>query len=130
MTGVLNAMVAANRGSVSVTVGIGNTGSFYGFVIANIGTVTPSAYGGANIRNIVNDSSYDIQVAFEGTLAQNFFSGIVVQTTAGSFRTFLTSAATTFQQVPGSPNVTLWNWDSNTPVFTSTSPSPRIVQFF
>ena len=135
MTGVLNSLLAGNGGSIQLVVTVGNSAGTYGFVISNFGSVSVASYNSAAIRNVVSvttgGSEYDLQIVLAGLLAQNFFSGVRVQTTADTFRTFRTADATIYQQLPAAPpDITLWNWDSNTPAFTSTTPSTRIVQFF
>jgi hypothetical protein len=131
MTGILNALVG-NGGSIQLTLTVGNSGTSYGFVLGTYGSVSVASYNSAAIRNIVSETgggiAYDLQIVLAGLLSQSFFSSVKVQTTSGTFRTFRTADATTYTQLPGSPDVTLWQWDSNTPAFTNTG--TRVVQFF
>jgi hypothetical protein len=111
MTGVLNAMVGQGGSVYSVTVG--TNGLFYGFNSAD-------AFGA------ISPSTTDLGITIEGSHTQNYFSGVTVQTTSGSIRYFPSSSAT-FSTFGSSPVLSGWTWDTNTPAWTATTPSPRFM---
>lgn len=123
------------RETVSVTVGDFSSGNFYGLVSggAQAGAVTPTTYRGETIFHLYSQfTQNDFVVSLGGTgVAQNFFRAVVVQDTAGNFRTFLSGDVWTFTQGT-SPNFrSTWQWGlgGGNRVWTSTA-SPRSVTFY
>lgn len=127
MTGVLGAIVASQN-SQPIIVTIGNSAAQYGFnSVAVIGAVSPGTFKGNTIRVIASDTSYDFAIEILGTsLPQTLFRSVTVESTAGTIRTFLASAAT-FSATSG-PDKSTWLWGTgSSKVWTATSPSPRTV---
>jgi hypothetical protein len=127
MTGVLNAVVS-NQNAQPFIVTIGNAATQYGFnSVAAIGAVSPGTFKGNTFRVIASDASYDFAIEILGTsLPQTLFRSVTIESTAGTIRTFLASAAT-FSATSG-PDKSTWLWGSgSSKVWTATSPSPRTV---
>lgn len=125
MTGVLSAMVG--QGGVVYSVTVGTNGVFYGFNLADEwGAITPSTYRGSIIQLTAVSSQDDFNLTIEGSHTQNYISGVTVQTTSGSLRFFPSSSAT-FSTFGSSPVLSGWTWDTNTPAWTATTPSPRFI---
>jgi hypothetical protein len=127
MTGVLNAMVGLGS-AATISVTIGNSASQYGFnSVLAIGAASPSTFKGNSLRAIVSDTAYDLTLEILGaSIPQAIFRSLVVESTAGTIRTFDASAAT-FSQL-SAPDRSTWTWGTgSSKVWTSTSPSPRSV---
>lgn len=114
----------------SIGVGTCCSDQFYGFNRSQpFGTLTPDeTFHGATVSVIQSNTQLfaevDLGVTLVGVWPQNHFFGILVQCTNGTYRTF-TSASATYSTVPDPGGFSFWSWDTNTPCFTSTSPSPR-----
>lgn len=133
MTGVLNAMVGVvSQARYAIT--IGNNSSFYGFNRADAwGGISADLFRGKTIENIFSGtqvgSQFDIQIVIQTVVPQNFFGVLQVQDSAGVIRTY-SSVSATYSTFGSSPVLTAWVWDSNNPVWTSTSPSPRALALY
>ena len=93
------------------------SGSFYGYIQGNGGSITPATYKGVTLLHVgVHGGADDFSIyMIPPVLPQNFFDRVIVQDTAGVFRTYLTSAA--FY----SPGSTTWQWGVGAnPVWTAT----------
>lgn len=131
MTGVLN----AGAGVISparYTVTIGNSLSFYGYNNAGaFGGISATNFRGKTIENVFSGtqvgSEFDIQIAIQTIVPQTFFGVLEVQDTAGTYRRF-TSASASYSTSGGT--LSIWSWDSNTPVWTSTTPSSRALVLY
>jgi succinylarginine dihydrolase len=128
MTGVLNAVVGqASAASIVVTIGVA-AGTQYGFnSVAAIGSVSPATFKGNTFQVIASDTSYDFSISILGaSLPQTLFRSVTVQSTAGTIRTYLASAATF--SATSAPDKSQWLWGTgSSKVWTATSPSPRTV---
>lgn len=130
MTGVLNAVVGQGGGQrYSVTIGNFST-TRYGYTdVGPSGAISPSTFRGVTIKSVASNASPGqlFIVSLQGSRAQSFFAGIEVQRTDGTMQTFTTASAT-FSDLG---TETTWSW-ANSPayVWSSTSPSPRIIRLF
>lgn len=129
MTSVLNAVVASHN-SASFSVTIGNASTQYGFNTNEaIGSVSPSTFKGNTLYGIASDVSFDFGIVILGTgIPQAFFRSVVVQSTAGTIRSYASSAATFSSGVGIGGNQSQWLWGTgSSKVWTATSPSPRAL---
>lgn len=115
------ALTVANNGGTPGTFGFNRLEGTNPGAISPIGTLK-----GVTIEIIRSSTaSEDLIISLAGIRAQNFWRMIVIQTTAGAWRTYLSSAATYSAVVN-----TTWSFGSgSSPVFTSTT-SPRGVIFY
>lgn len=133
MTGVLNAVIGGTS-PARFTVTIGNQLSFYGFNSAGAwGAISSATFRGKTIENVFSGAQvgaeFDIQIVMQTVVPQNFFGFLEVQDTTGAYRRY-TSASATYSNFGSSPVLSSWVWDSNNPVWTSTSPGSRILVLY
>jgi len=131
MTGVLNAVVAAGKIETTYSVTIGNIGGVFGYNDGSgIGAISPANFRGIGITSVISDSGdWDLSLQLNSnSVGQSFLKGVRVQTTSGTIRTYLASAAS-FSVVGPASN---WNWGAggSSMAWTSTSPSPRSLVIF
>lgn len=131
MTGALNAMVAAGQIETAYGVTIGNIGGLFGYNDGSgFGAISPATFRGISITSVVSDSGdWDLALQLNSnSVGQNYLKGVRVQTTSGTIRTYLASAAS-FSVVGSFSN---WSWGAGgaSMAWTSTSPSPRSLVIF
>lgn len=124
----MQAALLGNANSVLYTVGIGNNSSFYGYNLSQVqGSISIPTFKGAAIKSLESGTQlfaeYDLNITLGGTLAQTAFQYILAQTTSGSLRLFRSSDAAFSTDGTNS----YWSWDTDTPVWTSTTPSSRLL---
>ena len=110
MTGILIASVAPAAASTHrVTIGSAGGGAgVVGFVSGTaLGAFTPNAYRGLTVLEASTGNAYDFFFLLQATVAQSFFSQILVQDGAGVWVTF-NSASATFSNA--SPPFSQWEW--------------------
>jgi hypothetical protein len=135
MSGVLNVMAGAVAGKFVYTVTIGedpNGGQpIYEYsALSERGSISPTTFRGSNIVYVGDrtNSHSDFGVSIEGTLSQDYFRSILVQSTAGTWRRFDQSDAETF--VSGFGGRTIWEWStSGGAVWTATGTRQIIIEF-
>lgn len=130
VTGVLHAVIGA-RSPARYTVTVGNSASFYGYNLSGaFGAISSSTFRGKTIENVFSGTQalneFDIQIAIQTNVPQNFFGILEVQDTTGAYRRY-TSASASYSVV--GDNAT-WVWDNNNPVWTSTTPESRILVLY
>ncbi len=110
---------------------LGGTVGAYGYstVDSNPGSLSPiGTFRGVAFQRIRSASgSEDLLISF-GTagILQTFWRRVVLQQTDGSWRSYLSSAATFNNAV-----ITTWSFGSgSSPIWTATTPAPRGVIFF
>jgi hypothetical protein len=124
VSGVLAALAAGGSAvSYSVTVADITSGTIFGFNEAEgDGAISPTTLNSAAIQSVSSrtaaaGSQNNIQIVLEGSLAQSFFSAIVVQGTDGVIRRYNTSDAT-FATFGTEPVFSSWNWTGTDTAWT------------
>lgn len=130
MTGAAMAAAACAAASgigVSVAIGTPGGGVTFGYIDGSggFGSVTPGRVKNGTIRSIVQSSTgFTTQVVIDsGGPNSAFFLALLIQKTDGTWIRLETKDAS-YQSLTGA-----WQWAGVTGVWTSTSPSPRAVQF-
>lgn len=99
----------------------------WGYINGFYGSVSDVNFKGVEIDGIFGDvpSGYDLRVSLgPGPLTKGFFSGILVQTTSGSWRYFATSQAHFAIQA--------WTWTGTggvSPIYTDATVRPFLLTF-
>lgn len=131
MTSSVNASsgIAAAASGQNFSVTVANSGTVFGFVLASFGAVSPTSFKGIAIDSVSTDATggvpFDFGVSLDGggVLAQNFFRGVLVQRTNGTWVRYETAAATSF-----SAGSSTWLWGTgSSPVWTGTGTRPIIL---
>jgi hypothetical protein len=126
VSGVLGVLAAAASPSIySVTVANqSGSGQSFGYNPASTppGSISSTTFKSTTINNTSNQTvasgdPTDIQIVLDGSLAQSYFSALVVQRTDGTVRRYATADAT--YTVFGGDTLTGWTWDLNDPSWTA-----------
>lgn len=122
MSGVHCVLAAvASPSSYSVTVAQITSGIF-GYNPPS-GAISSTAFKTTTINNVSSrnpsaGSPNDISIVLDGSLAQSFFSALVVQRTDDAVRRYATADATF--TVFGGGTLSSWVWDNDDPAWTAT----------
>jgi hypothetical protein len=121
VSGVLSALVSSGSALIySVTVAETSSGIF-GYNPPD-GAISSTAVKSATINNVRSrtasaGSPDDIGIVLDGSLAQSFFSALIVQRTDGTVSQYSTANATF--SVFGGGTLSQWTWDNNDPAWTA-----------
>jgi hypothetical protein len=132
VSGVLS-VLAAGQNSQKYDVVVANHASdIYGYNPASSpsGSISSTSFKGVTIDNVGSDGgSSDFSIVLDGSLAQSFFSGVIVQGTSG-VRYLRTSDAT--HAVFGGGTLTAWQWAfgvGGDPVWTDAATRFMLLQY-
>lgn len=131
--GVLATAKNATRFDVTAANLAGAVG-LYGYnpgAAAPTGSISATAFRTTTINNVTSrapaaGSPYDLGIVLDGSLAQSFFSSLVVQGDSG-IRYYHTSTASYL--VFGGGTLTSWQWGSSDPVWTSAATRFLLLQY-
>jgi hypothetical protein len=126
VSGVLSILAASATPSIYSVSVVGLSGSVqnlgYNPASSPGGSISSTAFKSTTINNIstqtvASGDPTDIQIVLDGSLAQSYFSALVVQRTDGEVRRYATADATSFS-VFGGGTLTFWEWDNSDPAWT------------
>jgi hypothetical protein len=108
--------------NVAFTVGVQDIGIFgLGFITPSDGSLSPTTFRGQLVSAVLSPSisGGDFAIGIRGSLAQDFFRDVTVQTKTGATINLLTSNA--IFSVGGSPTTTNWRWTSAGEIWDATT---------